>query len=308
MSAQLPPPATYYPFESGVYKIGAGLLPLDRDLGNGPRDSHVFQFDDELSQFRENSIRARGYGLERYAGWRDCPEDILDVAVRWIASRLAEEHPHLFGLRDDDVLESRLTGERVSLVDPDAFDSLASQLQEDLAIVHVDNGDDRLAAVHVTAPNYWNPAEKLGKNFVAVHAPVPGMETLNRQSQKIMRMLIGDVRYQRFAWGVTTDRRLDHHTVQPPEFRGAEVEWHGRRFEAANPQLFVRVERQVLASLPRVPAFLFTIRPYFLDCAGLSQTHQHALASAVESMGPDALRYKGLHADAETIVGWLRAG
>lgn len=38
-------PARYFPIRAGRYEVGAGLYRMDCDLGNGVKDSNIFQVD-----------------------------------------------------------------------------------------------------------------------------------------------------------------------------------------------------------------------------------------------------------------------
>lgn len=310
----LPAPARYTPFISGQYNIAAGLIPLDRDLGNGTQDRLVFQFDSEFPRYRENKLLARAEDLSRYAGWDACPQETMRTVVQFLVEQLAAEHPTLFRLeqRDDFVqLHCTLTGETLAFDNSadlgSVFDALVSQVQEDVAIVQLDAADnDRVVAVHVTAPSFWNPPSKLGKTFAEVHEPVPGMDKLNRQAPKITAMLAKDARYQRFGWSVTTDRRLNHHSIPPANLIGSKQDWYGAPFDPAQPEAYVRIERQVLIGFPHVSAFVFTIRPYLLDCKTLTQNERLALAEAMQSMSPKTREYKNIAHHAETIIAWLQ--
>jgi hypothetical protein len=72
--------------------------------------------------------------------------------------------------------------------------------------------------------------------------------------------------------------------------------------------LFLRVERQVLWGFPEHDAFVFTIRTYFWDCAELKKdpSRTQALISAIHSMTPESLVYKGLHESKPAVVEWLQ--
>jgi hypothetical protein len=107
----------------------------------------------------------------------------------------------------------------------------------------------------------------------------------------------------RFAWGLSTDMRLNHHPEAPADHDP--LDWEGRAFDPAKPKLFVRTERQTLTGVPQVQAVLFTIRTYFEDVQSLTQAQQNQLHDAIESMSHDTLRYKGLHADKEKLLNFL---
>lgn len=313
MKTTLPQPPRYVPFASGTYAVTAGLHTLERSFGNGPHDGHVFQFDSLFGKFRDNLARIRARNLADYVGTSSCPDKVLGAMAEFMAQQLAEEHPEYFRIQAEPEgyrLTCLLTQEILdfdgafalrknpSIPYESALDALASQVQEDLAVVVVEEGGDRLAAVHVTTPGFWEPVAKLDLGFIDVHEPIPGMEALNRKSNSLMKAMTRGARYQRFAWGISTDADLDHHPKVATR----------RPFDPANPALYVRVERQAIVGLPNVSAFLFCIHPYFVDCATLTTKERIALVSALNSMSPETRRYKGLVEPFDDIVAWLTEG
>lgn len=308
LNTDLPFPARYTPFADGVYKTAAGLMSLDKNFGNGPVDNRVFQIDEDFGRFRENLERARHDTFSKYYCVAETSEAVMSSVALFIARQLVLEYPDWFSLsraQGGYTFESALTHEtcafddRFKLINSEfasAFDALASQVQEDLAIVVVGDMGDTLVAVHVTAPNHWAPHEKLGKNFVGVHEPVAGISELNANAPKLMRALTAQGPYQRFAWGLATDTRLNRYPVKDESIRS---------FDPANPTLFVRVERQVTKSFAEVSAFLFCIRTYFMDCSTLSKDLRTSLVSALRSMTQPSREYKGIASGFDEMISWL---
>ena len=112
----------------------------------------------------------------------------------------------------------------------------------------------------------------------------------------------------RFVWGITTDARLNHHP-QPPAGT-APQEWIRPPFDPGCPNAFVRVERQTIWGFPKQSASLFTIRTYLTDCHEIrkDRSKREDLCSAIESMSPASLIYKGLDRDGNALLRWLRQG
>jgi len=319
----LPPPACYFPIERDRYDVSPGLRTFGTDFGNGSQDRQIFQLDEEFPRYRSEKLTARAERLTKYHAEHACPANVTEAVTRFIAQRLLHEHPALF-TRDEAplgfVLNCIPTGERLefgprmelvraerapspSYVGP--LDALASQLQEDLAIATVQDGEDTLRAVHLCFPNHWSPEEKLGNNFRSVHAPVAGIAPVSAKAPQLMDAVVNKGPYVRFAWGVSTDSRLNHHPVPPP---GTPREsWHGRSFNPAEPRLFLRVERQVLWGFPEVQAVLFTIRTSFVDLAEVKQdvARRRSLIAALHSMTSEQRMYKGLSESFEPITQWL---
>jgi len=318
------PPARYFPPRNGRYRVAVGLSALGRDFGNGPADARALQLDRAFGHYRREKLRARGERLGKY--WcRDRPSPrALGAAHRWCLERLSREYPRYFRLREDRQglhLHCELTGERLHFDDRGGWqgaeagvepaygaglDALACQVQEDLALMELDEaGRDRISALHLCFPNHWAAEDKIGGDFSAIHRPVAGFGPIARQHGSLVDTLVQRGPFVRFAWGLATDRRLNHHPVAPP---GSEPrQWAGRRFDADQSRLYLRVERQVLWGLPQARACLFTIRTYLTDCADLAPDRRTALGAAVAGMDRATLDYKGLNADRDALIAWLMA-
>jgi hypothetical protein len=187
----------------------------------------------------------------------------------------------------------------------DALDALASQIQEDLAIMQIMPTGHRLAAVHLCFPNHWAAQEKIGRDFATIHAPVAGMERLRERGSELVQLMIGARQgLVRFAWGISWDDQLNHHPQPPPGMARFD------RFDPSQPRAFVRVERQTIWGFGECNAALFTIRTYLLDCAGIRKIagERESLISAVESMSPASLAYKGLSESKDDFLKWMKGG
>ena len=145
----------------------------------------------------------------------------------------------------------------------------------------------------------------MGGDFAAVHGPVPGIEKISGRSRRLLQTLTRRGPFVRFAWGLATDTRLNHHPDRPAGFPSESV-WRGRAFHRDKPQLYLRVERQVTTCLPDAGALLFSIRTYFEDVRSWDMRARLKLASALETMNNDTLRYKGIAASRDEILSWLR--
>ncbi|MCC7263490.1 MAG: DUF3445 domain-containing protein [Candidatus Latescibacteria bacterium] len=317
--------AQYFPPADGVYQVKPGLMRLGHDLGKGPADTQVFQFDQSFPHFRQAKLQARAERLAKYYQTADYAPEVANALACFLVQRLAQEHPAFFQLEETSTgsrlhcaltsetlrfnSEYRLVGVQAAGLSPtppytDALDALASQVHEDLAIVcRRPDDSDWLAAAHLCCPNHWAAEEKIGRDFAQVHAPVAGMAPLNQRRADLVRAMIERGPYVRFSWGLGTDTRLNHHPEPPPGIPAAN--WYGRHFDPAQPRLFVRVERQVLWSFPAQQAALFTIRTSFRDCARLTPEERTQLRLAILSMTPETLVYKGLAAHRDAILEWL---
>jgi len=314
---------TYFPLHKGLYQVTPGLHSLGTDFGNGHNDSLIFQLDANFLRYRTEKITARKEKLEKYY----CTEALAPAKKSYIAqffaNRLCQEHPAAFRcqLRDNHhYLLCQITGDTLIFDQDfmllksqsdgngyvDCLDALAMQVQEDIALVEItDNRQDRITALHLCFPNHWSAEDKIGQSFLDSHAPVPGMAKINQHAVQLLDSLLNRGPFVRFAWGLATDNRLNHHPVAPDN--AITEQWHGRRFDPANPELYLRVERQVIQGFPVINTLLFTIRTYLYDVAILKTVPEkrQALQSALQSMSAATLHYKGLSESLSLILEWL---
>lgn len=270
-----------------------------------PADALVFQIDNAYEKYLYNKQCCRKENMQKYY----CENTLWTKtisAINWfIINKLLKEYPQYFVIEkdhDDYRLLNKRTGEtmRWNLHNQQLagdryislFDGLCCQVQEDMAVCQLNREEDWLAAIHLCAPNHWAPEDKIGKPFDAVHAPVADMEKTTRHYSKMLESIVHKGPFTRFAWGIATDTRLNHHPAAPP---GADAdEWHGRKTTGTDTKFYVRTERQNLIGFPGVNAFLFTIRTYFYDTDTLEQYEKIALSEALDSMSEATLAYKGL--------------
>jgi hypothetical protein len=267
-------------------------------------DQLVFQLDECYEDYLKNKADCRLEDVHKYYVEAELYPETAAAVNRHIVQQLTTEYPDIFTLTTEDgyALHNTRTGQSIrwkgdwkTIQHPvyrSLFDALSSQVQEDIAICQLNDDKDWLAAIHLSAPNHWAPAEKIGRPFSSVHAVVPGMEKLNQQYFKMLVTAVQKGPFFRFAWGIATDTRLNHHPTPPPGHDP--VQWQGRRVEADSQRIYLRVERQTLNGIPSCNAFLFTIRTYFYDVDQLTAVEKEALSMAVESMSPLSLEYKGL--------------
>lgn len=268
-------PPRYFPFMHGVYDVKAGISALGKDLGNGQRDAMVFQRDEQFPAYYEAKIDALQYP-ERHVLRDRFGAETEKAIAQWMAQRLKIESP---------------TDPTGSENDEETLDELALHVQEDLAVLQIDEaGRNRLTYLHVCIPSGWPPEEKIGRPFDAVHAPVPHIEAINAKQASIARLMVNATRGAvRFAWTITTDAALNHHPkrdlTQPAP---SPIPDH----PIGEPLL--RVERQVIWGFPEQQAALFTIRTYLYRFEDLDAPTRAALAQAVAGMSDASLRYKNM--------------
>lgn len=321
--------AYYFPLMSGSYEVKPGMMPFGSCLGNTQADQQVFQIDDNFTHYRQAKLLARAERLSKYYQICNYSKAVSGAIAHLIINRLTQEHPHHFYCQKSTantlIFHSQLTNETLYLdaelqlqqvqgseVVPayaSTLDALAAQVQEDLTIIcRSADGSNWLSAVHLCYPNHWSAEEKISQDFATIHAPVAGMEKINRRGDAIANTMITHKPMVRFAWGLSTDTRLNHHPEAPS---GVLVsQWQGRSFDSQHPRLYLRIERQVIWGLPEFEAALFTIRTYFRDCGLVKQDPvlRSKLYSAIQSMTPESLVYKGLVESKASILKWLNEG
>ncbi|MHB8637537.1 MAG: heme-dependent oxidative N-demethylase subunit alpha family protein [Fimbriimonadaceae bacterium] len=305
--ASLPAPARYAPWTRGIYDVAPALRPLGADFGNGSQDACLIQVDRDFARYRMNKEAAYADNRAKYFGPADLDPGVgLAVAIA-IASHLAHDYPDHYR-QESGRLHCLLTGDTVEwtprgLIDLDRsllaipcthlLEALAFQIEPDIAVVaQGPGGADRVAAVHVCAPSHWDPVTKLGQSFFETHTVVPGFDRINAAAPRMVDAMIRQGPFVRFVWGVESDDRLNHHP-DPPEGWTFDA-WNGRRFD--RDPFWVRVERQTLLGLPDVGAALFVIHAKTVPAAEVlrSESEKTTLVSALQSMSPDARRYKGV--------------
>ena len=302
-------PLQYFPVSPKPFEFQAGLRAIKS--GGKPEDK-IFQIDNEWQAYRRAKMTARAERLDKYVCRYQLSPAAESYATLYLLNQLRREYPEHFELTRSETSASihcRLSGDRLhfdqslQLIDNDeyqnALDALCCQVQEDLAIVEWREQKDFISHLHLCLPNHWAAEEKIGRSFIDAHLPVPEMEKINQQAPRLVETLIRKGPFERFTWGVSTDRRLNHHPTAP---KGIDrTEWQGRRFDPDNPELYLRIERQTTIGLPKVSAFIFTIRTYHRAVDALTREELTILKRAVQTMPESVKAYKGLVKQDEEI-------
>lgn len=177
----------------------------------------------------------------------------------------------------------------------------ALAVQEDLAIV--DGQRATLPWLAVALPSHWAPAEKIGRHFAQVHAPVADNAVLVAAGEHLLKLVTGPQRWERFVWNVTRHPRLDAH----PQ-RMVPSPWPAGQDDAAlTRQTWFRTERQTFIPLPAHGQAVFTIQVDVRPLALAVDTPDRArrLHDAVASMSAAVLDYRQLSDAREPLLRWL---
>jgi hypothetical protein len=301
----------FLPFLNGKYSTAPGLAASRKDDPSDP----VFLIDRNYPSYIFNKDCCRKENLNKYY-CEDRPSGtVMRTLNRWITGQLLQEYPDLFSFNKEDgnyIFYNHQLNELLRwkedwiLIEGNKyrslFDGLCSQVQEDMAVCELNGGNDRITAIHLCAPNHWAASEKIGLSFDRVHGPVPGMHSTLQHFPKMLKAIVQKERFIRYAWGISSDDRLNHHPV-PPLGKDA-LQWAGRKLGPGF-ETFVRVERQNLIGFASLDFFLFSIRTFFYPIGSLNKMERIALLNAVQSMTPDSLEYKGLSGSLDFLINLL---
>ena len=176
-------------------------------------------------------------------------------------------------------------------------EALAQGLQEDFVILHDEPDAMRTRFLSVCFPSNWNPAEKLGQDFSAIHAPVADNMLLQAGGKGIVDMAFRQASMLRHVWLLTANGDLPQH----PETRRTRWEDAVAQADAAGQrlidQVFFRVERQTTLPLPALRRGVFFIRVMVCPLVEVLQAapgRAAQLAEALASMTDAVVAYRGL--------------
>lgn len=191
----------YLPFLTGRYSTAPGLIAIEKNPVLS--EKFIFQVDDEYNHYIDNKAACRKEDIHKYY----CTSALLPGTIsrvnEYMARQLTKEYPQHFTLQasgDGFSLHNKIVNETIYWkkdwinINNDKyvslFDGLCSQVQEDVAVVQMQNGKDWLTAIHLCSPNHWSPTEKCGKNFEVIHTPIPGMDKTMQQHPKMLSAIV----------------------------------------------------------------------------------------------------------------------
>lgn len=292
------------------------------------QDRH-FDLDSDLPRYTREVL----HGLRHFPAQSRCLDTVdtqgLDASLWRVLETLAQEHPdyfavskhvfrnHLWGFtlieengayhieQYEAQLEPKLAGEVVDFLQDSPrvlADAVRVSIQEDLAIIHRPPDAaltaDRAEALLVCLPSSWNPADKIGQDFSAIHRPIAHRERLEKSHANLNKVLFTKP-FKRWVWALVSDGILCHNPAV-----------HTRPELASIPfdQLHFRSERQTFIPMPDIDRYVFTIRVYSTPLTEvLDDERRHVLASALESMDTEQQAYKSLTGLVDDFVERLRS-
>lgn len=182
-----------------------------------------------------------------------------------------------------------------------ALDAAARLVEEDLCVLETIDGSYRLTAASVASPSYWRLAEKMGKELLDIHDPVPELRTrIGTHMERFFENLPAERIFMRGNWFIHASDTLFRlpEDLCPPHA--------GEPF--ALDRLYLRCERQTLRRLPKSRAVLFTIRVYVDPLAALTERPDLAAdlhAAIQDDEWAAAVKLREVQAWREPLLAWL---
>jgi hypothetical protein len=206
-----------------------------------------------------------------------------DTGSREVLDLLSEHLPRIFPERWPNEVS----------VDPNLHPLEAASLlvQEDLCVMSQVGKDWILSAASLCFPSRWDVREKIGKNLLGIHGPVPHYaETIGAATQNIFDKLTVERPVWRVNWTVMDSGELH----QPIAVRSPDaMEINSSNIEES---LHFRRERQTLRKLPVSGDILFTIRTYsdtFSKVVKQFPDFRRHIGTTMAGSTPQLIDYKG---------------
>lgn len=160
-----------------------------------------------------------------------------------------------------------------------------------------DSGEYAIDFVHLVFPNGWGADDAIGKPFSYFHRDVSrsdGSKIVPDSNKFAEHFAMSGKIYERVgAMSFRSSSRLDRH---PRDMDETEF-YHGCD------GVFVRFERQVIASVPEKEAFMFLIQTHHVDV----RAKPHLILNAISNRSPDSHTTRVLehHDDREFIINYI---
>jgi hypothetical protein len=160
--------------------------------------------------------------------------------------------------------------------DDDPLVEAARLVRDDLCVLARVHDQWCLVAAVVCFPSRWRLADKMGRDVLAIHDPVPGYRTsLGRPTTTVFDAL-------------TPRWRVNWTLLDNPELFQPEGPREGHR---PGSESYLRVERQCL--VPVADVIAFTIRTDVVAVADLPVEQARAVLDAAAATPPDLAAYRG---------------
>jgi hypothetical protein len=281
-SPALPAPMLHLPYEPGAYRMALGLAAIaERDWIEIDTSYPV-----QLAERHRLLAERRAEVIADTPGSEPAQQELLGM----LADHLTRTHPGWFRA-DGNVLENRLTGERVAL-GTDPLGAAGRLAQEDFCLLRAEPDGVHLIAAVLCFPGRWRLADKIGRPLEAIHGPVPFYgQRLAGPVDRFLTVLKTGRLAKRMSWSVIDDAALFQ-----PTGHGATGVSSWVTPENAGATLVLRVERQTFRRLPDSGAVVFGIRTHVTPLERVTAVPGEAarLRDSVLAFPPDMSRYKSL--------------
>lgn len=304
-----------FPFAGDGYMYSVNLVPAAKGAP-GAFDEHLFDIDEHyLTELAEKTrILSEDYGrrYQTLPGMMDAQWDFLEMSL----VSLSSGYPQDFKLVRDGSrwtwsngllgVEQEFNFGDVSTLPMEPLEWVGRQMQGDFCLLDQRDEDLYLDAGLVTFPADWSLSFDLGMTFEEWHGPVPIAHDAGvfKRAKKFLLNLQAEQPWQRFNWTMTVNPRLDtapeiYHIWGPDKAKVT--------LENAGELVYLRVEVQVLARLPRSNGVLFSIRTYMIRLDELATNADWArrLRRVLVSLPDEIMEYKGLTRYRDTVADWL---
>jgi hypothetical protein len=206
-----------------------------------------------------------------------------DAGSREVLDLLSEHLPSIFPDRWPNEVS----------IDPSLHPLEAASLlvQEDLCVMSQVGNDWILSAASLCFPSRWDVRDKIGKNLLGIHGPVPHYEEkIGAATQNIFDKLTVERPVWRVNWTVMDSGELH----QPTAVRSPDA----MAITSSNieQELYFRRERQTLRKLAKSGDILFTIRTYsdtFAQVVEQFPDFRSHIGPTISGSTPQLIAYKG---------------
>lgn len=187
-------------------------------------------------------------------------------------------------------------------------DLLSFSVQEDLVMMHkIGEGptDDRAECMLVAMPTHWDPKEKVGLDFGAIHKPIAHSDSFNKSQGNLMKAMTYKGPFVRYNWTLSSMDVLSlnpvvmgKHSLQKDDLSNITDP------EELIDKLYFRPERQTLIPFPNLHRSIFAIHVFHEPLRNVLITNQRKkeFKEAVASMSPEVLSYRGMTGFVDTLL------
>jgi hypothetical protein len=251
----------YFPFSSS-FDLKMGTSPMKETDTIVETDEHYYS---EIKLKRSLLTQDHSYYFNSLDGTASAQWE----AVEKILEDLVRQNPTSFSVEKNGVvwhLKNKVLNETQTFTFGDInltcapLDLIGRQVQEDLILL---NPLGEVVAGQLCFPSGWALNEKIGKQFLEVHAPLPSVTNpmIMAANKLIERLPIGKP-VSRNNWGFRLGEQLDLSSKHTLAYRQKLEAISNMTMNEFGKKIFLRVEHQTLTRLPKSGFVLFTIHTY----------------------------------------------